>query len=229
MGAGPSCIAFVQQRPKAAPGGRIVQDRRMPAPDLPPAPRRRTRVLMAVHSAERGGAQLVALGQARALRRDYDLVIAVGSGPAACGFRRGRYRHRPRSDLPADLGRVARPVGAPDRPCHPGRGTVRRARPAASDRCGRRQQHGAGGARHRRPTGEGPGHRARAGGAEVRGRQATVPRARRAGAHGRRDLAMDRTGLRRCTRQRLARIPSASPFRAIRGRGSCAPPIRSGS
>ena len=36
---------------------------------------------MAVHSAERGGAQLVALGQARALRREYDLVIAVGTGP----------------------------------------------------------------------------------------------------------------------------------------------------
>jgi glycosyltransferase involved in cell wall biosynthesis/peptidoglycan/xylan/chitin deacetylase (PgdA/CDA1 family) len=58
----------------------------MPAPDLPPAPRRRTRVLMAVHSAERGGAQLVALGQARALRREYDLVIAVGMGPLRAAF-----------------------------------------------------------------------------------------------------------------------------------------------
>ena len=58
----------------------------MPAPDLPPAPHRRARVLMAVHSAERGGAQLVALGQARALRREYDLVIAVGMGPLRAAF-----------------------------------------------------------------------------------------------------------------------------------------------
>src|SRR3954454_14977555 len=58
----------------------------MSAPDLPPAPRRRRRVLMAVHSAGRGGAQLVALGQARALRREYDLVIAVGTGPLRAAF-----------------------------------------------------------------------------------------------------------------------------------------------
>src|SRR4029453_6867147 len=53
----------------------------MPAPVSPAAPHPRTRVLMAVHSAERGGAQLVALGQVRALRHECDLVIAVGSGP----------------------------------------------------------------------------------------------------------------------------------------------------
>jgi glycosyltransferase involved in cell wall biosynthesis/peptidoglycan/xylan/chitin deacetylase (PgdA/CDA1 family) len=41
---------------------------------------------MAVHSAERGGAQLVALGQARALRHECDLVIAVGSGPLRGAF-----------------------------------------------------------------------------------------------------------------------------------------------
>jgi glycosyltransferase involved in cell wall biosynthesis/peptidoglycan/xylan/chitin deacetylase (PgdA/CDA1 family) len=41
---------------------------------------------MAVHSAERGGAQLVALGQARALRREHDLVVAVGTGPLRAGF-----------------------------------------------------------------------------------------------------------------------------------------------
>ena len=58
----------------------------MPAPDLPPAPHRRARVLMAVHSAERAGAQLVALGQARALRREYDLVIAIGMGPLRAAF-----------------------------------------------------------------------------------------------------------------------------------------------
>jgi glycosyltransferase involved in cell wall biosynthesis len=45
------------------------------------------RLLMAVHSAEHGGAQLVALGQARALRREYDLVIAVGAGPLHDAFR----------------------------------------------------------------------------------------------------------------------------------------------
>ena len=58
----------------------------MPAPAFAPAPRPRTRVLMAVHSAERGGAQLVALGQARALRRECDLVIAVGAGPLRGAF-----------------------------------------------------------------------------------------------------------------------------------------------
>ena len=58
----------------------------MPAPAFPPAPRTRTRVLMAVHSAERGGAQLVALGQARALRHECDLVIAVSAGPLRGAF-----------------------------------------------------------------------------------------------------------------------------------------------
>ena len=48
----------------------------MPAPDLPPAPRP-ARVLIAVHSAERAGAQLVALGQARALCREAELPPPV--------------------------------------------------------------------------------------------------------------------------------------------------------
>ena len=162
----------------------------------PPAPHRRTRVLMAVHSAERGGAQLVALGQARALRREYDLVIAVGIGPLRAAF----------AEVAAAIVRGptylpiwgASTAGGRFRSAVPSRTRFgSRARLAASDRRGRRQQHGAGGARHRRPAGRRPGHRARAGGAEVRGREATVPRARRAGAHGRRDLAVDRTRLRR--------------------------------
>jgi glycosyltransferase involved in cell wall biosynthesis/peptidoglycan/xylan/chitin deacetylase (PgdA/CDA1 family) len=41
---------------------------------------------MTVHSGQRGGAQLVALGQARALQREYDLVIAVGAGPLRAAF-----------------------------------------------------------------------------------------------------------------------------------------------
>jgi glycosyltransferase involved in cell wall biosynthesis/peptidoglycan/xylan/chitin deacetylase (PgdA/CDA1 family) len=41
---------------------------------------------MAVHSAQRGGAQLVALRQARALRGEYDLVVAVGAGPLRAAF-----------------------------------------------------------------------------------------------------------------------------------------------
>jgi glycosyltransferase involved in cell wall biosynthesis len=41
---------------------------------------RRPTLLMAVHSAKPAGAQLVALGQAQALREHYDLVIAVGHG-----------------------------------------------------------------------------------------------------------------------------------------------------
>jgi glycosyltransferase involved in cell wall biosynthesis len=41
---------------------------------------------MTVHSAQRGGAQLVALGQARALRREYDIVVAVGPGPLRAAF-----------------------------------------------------------------------------------------------------------------------------------------------
>jgi glycosyltransferase involved in cell wall biosynthesis len=41
----------------------------------------RLRLLMAVHSPKPAGAQLVALGQARALAPDHELVIAVGVGP----------------------------------------------------------------------------------------------------------------------------------------------------
>ncbi|UGS34031.1 glycosyltransferase [Capillimicrobium parvum] len=41
---------------------------------------------MAVHSAGYGGAQLVAISQARALRREYDLVIAIGTGPLRAAF-----------------------------------------------------------------------------------------------------------------------------------------------
>jgi glycosyltransferase involved in cell wall biosynthesis/peptidoglycan/xylan/chitin deacetylase (PgdA/CDA1 family) len=41
---------------------------------------------MAVHSAERGGAQLVALAQARALHREHDVVVAVGAGPLRAAF-----------------------------------------------------------------------------------------------------------------------------------------------
>jgi glycosyltransferase involved in cell wall biosynthesis len=40
----------------------------------------RPRLLMAVHSAKPAGAQAVALGQARALSRDHQIVIAVGHG-----------------------------------------------------------------------------------------------------------------------------------------------------
>ena len=36
---------------------------------------------MAVHSPKLAGAQLVALGQARALAGDHDLVTAIGNGP----------------------------------------------------------------------------------------------------------------------------------------------------
>jgi hypothetical protein len=46
------------------------------------------RVLIAVHSAKRQGAQLVALGQADALARDHELVIAVGQGPLRAEFER---------------------------------------------------------------------------------------------------------------------------------------------
>jgi hypothetical protein len=41
----------------------------------------RPRLLMAVHSPKPAGAQLVALGQARTLAHDHELVIAVGQGP----------------------------------------------------------------------------------------------------------------------------------------------------
>jgi glycosyltransferase involved in cell wall biosynthesis len=40
----------------------------------------RPRLLLTVHSAKPAGAQLVALGQARALHRDHELVIAIGQG-----------------------------------------------------------------------------------------------------------------------------------------------------
>ena len=41
----------------------------------------RPRLLLAVHSAKLAGAQIVALGQARALAADYELIIAIGHGP----------------------------------------------------------------------------------------------------------------------------------------------------
>ena len=44
------------------------------------------RLLFAVHSAKRGGAQLVALGQARALAERYELVIAIEDGPLRDDF-----------------------------------------------------------------------------------------------------------------------------------------------
>jgi glycosyltransferase involved in cell wall biosynthesis len=43
--------------------------------------RSRPRILVAVHSPKPAGAQLVALGQARALAGDHDLVTAIGNGP----------------------------------------------------------------------------------------------------------------------------------------------------
>ena len=46
----------------------------------------RPRLLVAVHSAKRGGAQLVALAQLEALARDYELVIAIGHGPLRPAF-----------------------------------------------------------------------------------------------------------------------------------------------
>jgi glycosyltransferase involved in cell wall biosynthesis len=45
-------------------------------------------VLVAVHSAKRQGAQLVALGQAESLAVDHELVIAVGDGPLRAEFER---------------------------------------------------------------------------------------------------------------------------------------------
>ena len=58
----------------------------MPARADPIAASRAARVLMAVHSAQQGGAQLVALGQARALRGEHNLVVAVGNGPLRAAF-----------------------------------------------------------------------------------------------------------------------------------------------
>jgi glycosyltransferase involved in cell wall biosynthesis len=46
----------------------------------------RPRLLMAVHSPKPAGAQLVALGQARALAPDHELVVAIGQGPLRAPF-----------------------------------------------------------------------------------------------------------------------------------------------
>ena len=176
----------------------------MPAPDLPPAPRRRTRVLMAVHSAERGGAQLVALGQARALRREYDLVIAVGMGPLRAAF----------AEVAAAIvrGPTYLPIWGASRSrwaLQIGRAIPDAVRFAALVR------------RHRidvvvvnSTVLVAPVIGARLAGVPVIVHAQEAPKsaaAKRlfrvhgaAGAHGRRDLAVDRTGLRRCTRQRLA-------------------------
>jgi hypothetical protein len=50
------------------------------------AARSRPRILVAVHSPKPAGAQLVALGQARALAGDHDLVTAIGNGPLRPSF-----------------------------------------------------------------------------------------------------------------------------------------------
>jgi glycosyltransferase involved in cell wall biosynthesis len=47
---------------------------------------RRARLLLTVHTGERGGASLMALEEARFLARTHDLVIAVGSGPLRAQF-----------------------------------------------------------------------------------------------------------------------------------------------
>ena len=46
----------------------------------------RPRILLTVHTGERGGASLMALEEARFLARTHDLVIAVGPGPLRAGF-----------------------------------------------------------------------------------------------------------------------------------------------
>ncbi|MGH2899139.1 MAG: hypothetical protein ACRDMZ_10740 [Solirubrobacteraceae bacterium] len=46
----------------------------------------RHRILFVVHSAKLAGAQLVALGQAKALAEDHDLNIAIGHGPLRSRF-----------------------------------------------------------------------------------------------------------------------------------------------
>jgi glycosyltransferase involved in cell wall biosynthesis len=74
---------------------------------------------MAVHSAKPAGAQLVALGQARALHPDHELVIAVGQGPLREPFSRLGPVVRAPTRLPiwgASPGRWALEVGraAPD-------------------------------------------------------------------------------------------------------------------
>ena len=51
-----------------------------------PVPLARPRVLLVVHSAKPGGAQLVALGQARALAQHHDLTIAIDEGPLRGAF-----------------------------------------------------------------------------------------------------------------------------------------------
>jgi glycosyltransferase involved in cell wall biosynthesis len=72
---------------------------------------------MAVHSAKPAGAQLVALGQARALADDHDLVVAVGNGPLRPPF--------------AELGSIVRaPTRLPIWGASPGRWALEIARAA---------------------------------------------------------------------------------------------------
>jgi glycosyltransferase involved in cell wall biosynthesis len=49
---------------------------------------RRPRILLSVHSAGRGGAELMALAQARYLSQWYDLIISVPEGPLRADFER---------------------------------------------------------------------------------------------------------------------------------------------
>ena len=87
QGAGP-CEAGGADLDRLSAGREAGDAERHADPRLKPhvMPRRRTRVLMAVHSAEHGGAQQVALGQTRALHRDHDVIVAIGGGPLREAF-----------------------------------------------------------------------------------------------------------------------------------------------
>ena len=151
------------------------------------APRPRTRVLMAVHSAERGGAQLVALGQARALRHEFDLVIAVSTGPLRGAF----------ADVAAAI--VRGPTSLPIWGASHGRWALQigRSIPDAAQLARVVRRHQIDVVIVNSTVLVSPVLAARLAGvpvivhaqeAEVRGRETTVPRARRARAHHRRDL-----------------------------------------
>jgi glycosyltransferase involved in cell wall biosynthesis len=80
MGARRTSAPAVAVQPQKRRHGQSVE-----SPMEPDPPRR---LLLTVHSAKLAGAQLVALGQAEALARDYELVIAIGHGPLRPRFAR---------------------------------------------------------------------------------------------------------------------------------------------
>ena len=136
-----------------------------------------------------------------ALRGEHNLVVAVGNGPLRAAF--AELPPPSFAVQPACLSGVRRAAGGRSRspaplrmPCGspPSCAGIESTWSSSTARCWWRRSSVLGWHGFR--------DRARSGGADVRRRQATVPRSRSAGGHRRGDLAVDCQGIRRRTRER---------------------------